>query len=147
MSGEYSPSEKDTQFTAPKNESKLEDRSGKDELDKDKVYGELFAKLDALKNLRDFTNSDLKLVSDLLKDRGQLFGYDEREKELQGRINDVFAELYKRGDELREKEDEKYKRKEERTTEDGVESDNYLDLISRLTEEVSKGGFAILIKH
>ena len=69
MSGEHGPSEKDTQFTAPKNEPKPEDKSGKDGLDKDKVYGEMFAKMDALKNLRDFTNPDLKLVSDLFKDR------------------------------------------------------------------------------
>ena len=137
MSGEHGPSEKDTQFTAPKNEPKPEDKSGKDGLDKDKVYGEMFAKMDALKNLRDFTNPDLKLVSDLFKDRGQLFGYDEREKELQGRIDDVFTELYKRGDELREKEDEKYKRKEERTIEDGVERDDYLNFMSKLREEVS----------
>ena len=76
-----------------------------------------------------------------------MFGYDEREKELQGRIDDVFTELYKRGDELREKEDEKYKRKEERTIEDGVERDDYLNFMSKLREEVSKGGLQIINKR
>ena len=129
MSGDYGPSQKDTQFTAPKDEPKPEDRGGKDGLDKDKVYGELFAKMDALKNLRDFTNFDHKLVSGLFDDRGQLFGYDEREKELQERINDVFTELYKRGNELRR--------------EHGVGIDDYRDFMSNLRAEVSKGGFQI----
>jgi len=129
MSGDYGPSQKDTQFTAPKDEPKPEDRGGKDELDKDKVYGELFAKMNALKNLRDFTNFDHKLVSGLFDDRGKLFGYDEREKELQERIDDVFTELYKRGYEIKRENSE--------------ERDDYRDFMSNLRAEVSKGGFGI----
>lgn len=147
MSGEYGPPQGDIDFKAPKEEPKPEKVGQNTELDKDKVYEELFAKMDALKNLKDFANPDPKLVSGLFNDRGKLFGYDDREKELQGRINDMFAELYKREDEMSKKRDEKWERGEKRTVEDGAEDDNYLYLMSDLREEVEKAGFGIPIKQ
>lgn len=60
----------------------------------------------------------------------------------------MFAELYKRGDELENKRNEQYDRGDKRAIEDGVEEEEHLyHLMSDLREEISKAGFYIPGQH